>query len=81
LSNIEPQGFYPDEGFEYGARYGGYQATRFNSTLVKDEEAVARANFRYHYILTLLILRLIFRILGLFGLLKANEGPLGTPNQ
>jgi hypothetical protein len=47
-SNMEPQGFYPDEGYDYGARYGGYQATHFNSTLVNDEEADARANFRYH---------------------------------
>jgi hypothetical protein len=47
-SNIEPQGFYPDEGYNYGVRYGGYQATRFNSTLVNDDEVDARANFRYH---------------------------------
>jgi hypothetical protein len=37
--NIEPQGFYPNEGYDYGVRYGGYQTTRFNSTLVNDEEA------------------------------------------
>jgi hypothetical protein len=47
-SNIELQGFYPDVGYNYGACYGGYQATRFNSTLVNDEEADARADFRYH---------------------------------
>jgi hypothetical protein len=48
-SNIESsQGFYPDEGYDYGARYRGFQATRFNSTLVNNEEADARANFRYH---------------------------------
>jgi hypothetical protein len=47
-SNIEPQGFYPDEGYDYGARYGGYQTTRFNSTLVNDDEVDARADFRYH---------------------------------
>jgi hypothetical protein len=23
-SNIESQGFYPDEGYDYGARYGGF---------------------------------------------------------
>jgi hypothetical protein len=46
-SNIESQGFYPDEGYDYGARYGGYQTTRFNSTLVNDEEADARADFRH----------------------------------
>ena len=33
------------------------------------------------YSLKLPILRLISLILGLFGLLKANEGRLGTPNQ
>jgi hypothetical protein len=49
MSNIESsQGFYPDEGYNYGARYGGFQATRFNSTLVHNEEADAQANFRYH---------------------------------
>jgi hypothetical protein len=47
-SNIEPQGFYPDEGYDYGACYGGYQTTRFNSTLVNDEKADAWADFRYH---------------------------------
>jgi hypothetical protein len=47
-SNIEPQGFYPDDGYDYGARYGGYQTTRFNSTLVNDEKADARGDFRYH---------------------------------
>jgi hypothetical protein len=46
-SNIDPQGFYPDEGYDYGACYGGYQATRY-STLVNHEEADARADFRYH---------------------------------
>jgi hypothetical protein len=38
---------YP-EGYNYGARYGGYQATRFNSTLVNDEEADARVEWNYH---------------------------------
>jgi hypothetical protein len=47
-SNIEPQGFYPIEGYNFGALYGGYQTIRFNSTLVNDEEADARADFRYH---------------------------------
>jgi hypothetical protein len=47
-SNLESQGFYSDEGYDYGARYGGFQATRFNSSQVNDEEADARADFRYH---------------------------------
>jgi hypothetical protein len=47
-SNIELHGFYPDEGYNYGARYGGYQTTRFNSTLVNDDKADAQADFRYH---------------------------------
>jgi hypothetical protein len=46
--NIEPQGFYPYEGYDYGARYGGYRTTRFNSTLVNDDEVDAWAYFRYH---------------------------------
>jgi hypothetical protein len=48
-SNVESQGIYPDEGYDYGARYGGYQATRYNSTLVNDEEADARAEWNYHW--------------------------------
>jgi hypothetical protein len=48
-SNLdESSGFYPDEGYDYGARYGGFQATRFNSSQVNDKEADARADFRYH---------------------------------
>jgi hypothetical protein len=46
-SNYESQGNYP-EGYDCGARYGDYQATRFNSTLVNDEEADARAEWNYH---------------------------------
>jgi hypothetical protein len=46
-SNYESQGNYP-EGYDFGARYGGYQATRFNSTLVNDEEADARAEWNFH---------------------------------
>jgi hypothetical protein len=47
-SNLESSGFYPDEGYNYGVHYGGFQATRFNSSHVNDEEADARADFRYH---------------------------------
>jgi hypothetical protein len=47
-SNIESQGFYPDEGYDYGERYAVYQSTHFNSSQVNDEEADARADFRYH---------------------------------
>jgi hypothetical protein len=48
-SNMEAtSGFYPDEGYNYGDRYGGYQATRFNSSQVNDQEADARADYRYH---------------------------------
>jgi hypothetical protein len=45
-SNAESQGVYPD-GYDYGARYGGHQTTRFNSSLVNDDEADARAEWRY----------------------------------
>jgi hypothetical protein len=45
-SNAESQGVYPD-GYEYGARYGGHQTTRFNSSLVIDDKADARAEWRY----------------------------------
>jgi hypothetical protein len=41
-------GFNPDEGYDYGDRYGGYQATRYNSTQVDDDEADAKADYRYH---------------------------------
>jgi hypothetical protein len=47
-SNIESQGFYPNDGYDYRERYGGYQSTCFNSSLVNDEEADTRADFWYH---------------------------------
>jgi hypothetical protein len=47
-SNLESQGFYPDEEYDYGALYRGFQATRFNSSLVNDGEADAWADFRYN---------------------------------
>jgi hypothetical protein len=35
-SNMEASsGVYPDEGYDYGDQYGGYQATRYNSTQVE----------------------------------------------
>jgi hypothetical protein len=34
--------------YDYGDRYGGYQATRYNSTQVDDQEADARADYWYH---------------------------------
>jgi hypothetical protein len=43
-------GVYPDEGYNYGDRYGGYHATRFNSTQVDDQEADAMADYRYHQV-------------------------------
>jgi hypothetical protein len=45
-SNAESQGVYPD-GYDYGARYDGHQTTRFNSSLVNDDEADAWAEWRY----------------------------------
>jgi hypothetical protein len=45
-SNEELQGVYPD-GYDYGARYGGHQTTRFNNSLVNDDKADARAEWRY----------------------------------
>jgi hypothetical protein len=47
-SNVESQGVNPDKGYDYGACYGGYQSTRFNSLLVNDDEADARAEWRYN---------------------------------
>jgi hypothetical protein len=38
---------YSDEGYDYGDRYGGYQATRYNSSQVDDREHDARADFCY----------------------------------
>jgi hypothetical protein len=45
-SNMESQGVN-HEGYDYGVRYGGHQATSFNSSLVNDDEADARAEWRY----------------------------------
>jgi hypothetical protein len=38
---------YPDEGYNYGDRYGGYQATPYNSSQVDDREHHARVEFHY----------------------------------
>jgi hypothetical protein len=38
---------YPDEGYNYGAHYRGFQAIRYNSLQVNDDEADARAEYRY----------------------------------
>jgi hypothetical protein len=40
------RGAYP-EGYEHGADYGGYSATRFNSSMVDDDEAASRAEYVY----------------------------------
>jgi hypothetical protein len=45
---MESQGAYPDEGYDYGTRYGGFQPTRFNSSMVNDDEADARAEWQYN---------------------------------
>jgi hypothetical protein len=37
---------YP-EGYEHGADYGGYAATRFNLSTVDDDEAASRAEYIY----------------------------------
>jgi hypothetical protein len=41
-SNVDP------DAYDYGGRYGGYHATRFNSSLVEDQEADARADYNFH---------------------------------
>jgi hypothetical protein len=38
------------EGFEHGADYGGRLTTRFNSSLVNDDEAASRAEYRYQQV-------------------------------
>jgi hypothetical protein len=45
-SNAESLGVNP-EGFDHGVRYGGQQATCFNSSLVDDDETDARTEWRY----------------------------------
>jgi hypothetical protein len=38
------------EGFEHGAEYGGRLTTRINSSLVNDDEAASRAEYRYQQV-------------------------------
>jgi hypothetical protein len=38
------------EVYEHGADYGGYAATRFNSSMVDDDEAASRAEYQYQKI-------------------------------
>jgi hypothetical protein len=45
-SYVESPGANP-AGFEHGVRYGGHQVTRFNSSLVDDQEADTRGKYRY----------------------------------
>jgi hypothetical protein len=45
-SNVEPLGVGP-EGLEHGVRYGDHTFTRFNSSLVDDDEADARSEYLY----------------------------------
>jgi hypothetical protein len=40
------RGAYP-EGYEHGANFGGYAATRFNLSMVDDDEAASRAEYLY----------------------------------
>jgi hypothetical protein len=37
-------------GYEHGANYGGYLATGFNLSLVNDDEAASRAEYRYQHV-------------------------------
>jgi hypothetical protein len=36
-------------GYEHGENYGGYLATGFNTSLVDDDEAASRAEYRYQH--------------------------------
>jgi hypothetical protein len=45
-SNYGSRGVYP-EGYDYGECYGGRQSTRYNSSLLDDEEADARVKWLY----------------------------------
>jgi hypothetical protein len=40
--NVDPN------GYDYGGRYGGYQATPYNSTLLDDSECDSRAEYIHH---------------------------------
>jgi hypothetical protein len=45
-SHADMRGAVP-KGYEHGANYGDYLATKFNSLLVNDDEAASRAEYRY----------------------------------
>jgi hypothetical protein len=45
-SHADTRGAVPT-GYEHGANYGGYLATEFNSSMVNDDEAASRAEYRY----------------------------------
>jgi hypothetical protein len=45
-SHADLRGAVPT-GYEHGANYGGYLATGFNSSMVNDNEAASRAEYRY----------------------------------
>jgi hypothetical protein len=48
-ASFEPSpAVYPDDGYVCDSRYGGQLPTRLNSSQVDDQEAHARADFRYH---------------------------------
>jgi hypothetical protein len=38
----------PTRLYDYGARYGGFRPTRFDSSMVNDDEADARAEWQYN---------------------------------
>jgi hypothetical protein len=48
-SNADERGADP-AGYEHGADYGGYVATKFNSLLVNDSEAASRSEYRYQQV-------------------------------
>jgi hypothetical protein len=45
-SHADTRGAVP-MGYEHGASYGGYLATGLNSSMVDDDEAASRAEYRY----------------------------------
>jgi hypothetical protein len=48
-SHADTRGAVPT-GYEHGASYGGYLATGFNSSMVNDDEAASRAEYRYQQV-------------------------------
>jgi hypothetical protein len=45
-SHVDMRGAIP-KGYEHGANYSGYLATKFISSLVNDDKAASRAEYRY----------------------------------